>query len=189
MNAKFHLVLLTFFLFARAANAQQDNRVEVFGGYSYTSYSVYSLYSGPWRHQDFNGWEAAATIKLMPHVGAEADFAGGYSPTNHYNLRTYMGGPRVSISLRRLDLYGHILVGGLSFNQAADYSGGSATSFAAAFGGGADIWLMRHIGARLIQVEYLRNYNPAAAQAGEGLTSKPYNNFRVATGVVFRFAH
>jgi hypothetical protein len=187
MKARFLLVLFVFLL-PLGGHAQHSDRIEVLGGYSYTGYSVYGLYSGPWKRQDFNGWEASATAKTAPHVEVEADFAGGYSPTNPYNLRTYMGGPRVSVNLSRLAVYGHILVGGLSFNQAADYSGGSATSFAAALGGGADVWFMRHIGARLIQIDYLRNNSMAAAQAGEGAT-KHYSNFRIVTGFVFRFGH
>ena len=181
------LLLLCAVLFSIQARAQDSSRVEVFGGYSFTDYSVYGLYSGPWQLQDFNGWEASATAKFSPHVGVEADFAGGYSPSAHYNLRTYMGGPRFSVGFSRVSLYGHALLGGLTFSGASDYSG-SSTSFAAAFGGGADVWFMRHLGVRLIQFDYLLNNNAAAAQTGEG-ASKHYSNFRIASGVVFRFGH
>ena len=177
--------MLFVFLLAVAANAQQPDRIEVFGGYSHTSYGIYARYSGPWESAPFNGWEASATVKLVPHLGAEADFAGGYSSTDHWSLRTYMGGPRLSTNVSRIDLYGHALFGALTFNGS-----GTATSFAFALGGGADLWFNRHIGARLIQFDYLRNNNQAAVLGFEPVNlakTGPGNSYRIATGVVFRF--
>jgi hypothetical protein len=55
-----------------------------------------------------------------------------------------------------------------------------------AAGGGADWWFSRYVGARLIQADYLRNTNSAAAQTGVGGTGSG-NNFRISTGIVFRF--
>lgn len=179
------LVLLFFgFLLPLSASAQND-RVEFFGGYSYTGYSVYDLYSGPWERFGYNGWEAAAAVKLVPHLGAEFDFGGGYgSPYGHTSsLRTYMGGPRVSADFGKASVYGHILFGGLTLTDQG-YSS-STTSFATALGGGADFWFTQHLGARLIQADYIRNTNSAATQ---GLaTSGGANHFRISTGVVFRF--
>jgi len=160
--------------------------MELFGGYSRTEYSVFSLYSGPWRAAPFNGWEVSAALPFRPHLALEADFVGGYSPSNHYSLRTYMGGVRVSKQAGKGTLYAHGLVGALTFN-----SGGltaTATSAAGALGGGADVWFSRHIGARLVQLDYLRNNNQAAVlgfEHGPGTTG-PGNTFRIATGLMFR---
>ena len=55
MKARFLLSLFVS-LFSLAASAQQSDRVEVFGGYSYTGYYVYERYSGPWTRFNFNGW-------------------------------------------------------------------------------------------------------------------------------------
>jgi len=58
------------------------------------------------------------------------------------------------------------------------------TTFAMAVGGGADLWLTHRFGARLVQVDYLRNNNPIP-----GYFAHPgqHANFRVSTGAVFRF--
>ena len=187
MRARFLLVLCVF-LFAVAASAQQSDRLEVFGGYSRTGYGVYQQYSGPWVSAPFNGWEASATANLRPHVGVEVDFAGGYSSTNHWSLRTYMVGPHFSTNAGRLGVYGHALFGGLHFDNGGLSS--AATSFAFALGGGADLWFSRHIGARLIQFDYLRNNNQAAVLGFEPVSTAkngPGNSYRIATGIVFRF--
>lgn len=186
---KLRLRLLCTFLFSVQAVAQDTNRMELFGGYSRTAYSVFSLYSGPWRPAPFNGWEASAAFPFRPWLAVEADLVGGYSPSNHYSLRTYMGGLRVSKQVGNLTLYAHGLLGALTFN-----SGGltaTATSAAGVLGGGADFWFRRHIGARLVEVDYLRNNNPAAVlgfEHGPGTTG-PGNTFRFATGIMFRFGH
>ena len=39
---------------------------------------------------------ASAALPFRPYLALEADFVGGYSPTNHYSLRSHMGGLRVS---------------------------------------------------------------------------------------------
>ena len=181
------LFLLLGFFISLSANAQQNDRVEVFGGYAYTGYSVFALYSGPWQRDSFNGWEASAAFKLVPHLGAEVDFGGGYSSTNGHSdsLRTYLVGPRISADFHGVSIYGHALFGELIFSGASGYANGNG-SFATTLGGGADYWISRHIGVRLIQADYLRNNNTAAAQSGTGGIG-PGNNFRIATGAVFRF--
>lgn len=186
---RLRVLLLCAVLFSIQSSAQEQSRVELFGGYSRTNYSVFGLYSGPWISAPMNGWEASAAFPVHPHLAAEADFVGGYSPTNHYSLRTYMGGLRVSTNIARITLYAHGLLGGLTFN-----SGGltnTATTFAIVLGGGADCWFSRHIGARPIQFDYLRNNNPAAVLGFEHApdTSGPGNRFRIATGIMFRFGH
>ena len=37
-----------------------------------------------------NRWEASAAFPISPLLGLEADIRGGYSPTSHYRLCTYM---------------------------------------------------------------------------------------------------
>ena len=127
MNPRF-LPVLSALLLSVLASARAQDHIQVFGGYSHLGYSMYDLYSGPWMLQGFNGWDAAATFKLVPHLGAEADFGGAYSSTYQYNLRIYMGGPRVSAGYGKISAYGHALFGGLAFNDTG-HGGGSATSF------------------------------------------------------------
>jgi hypothetical protein len=150
MRKRFLLVLCSI---AGSGLAAAQGRVEVFGGYSYTSYSEFVLYSGPWEARGFNGFEASGTFKLASHVGAEANFVAAFSPTNHFSLRTILGGPWLSANFGQLAPYGHLLFGELTFNTSGLTN--TATSFALVLGGGADLWITRHIGARLIQFDYL----------------------------------
>jgi hypothetical protein len=179
------LRLLSAFLFSLSAMAQNANRVELFGGYSYTRYSVYDLDSNSWNRFGYNGWEAAASAKLTSILAAEADFSGGSSSPygQSSTLHTYMVGPRVFGNFGRATIYGHVLFGGLAFNIA----GLSSTSFAADFGAGADLWLKRHFGARLIQADYIESDNTAAARGVSSTYSR--NQGRISTGLVFRFGH
>lgn len=184
---KARLLLMFVILFPTFSHSQQSNRFVAFGGYSFTDYYVNGFYNSQSMRQNFNGWDASLSARLAPHISAEADFAAGYSPTNHWSLRTYMGGPRIFADFGKATVYGHVLFGGLTFNDSVVYGGG-ATSFAMAVGGGADYWFTRHIGVRAIQVDYLYNQNNGADQNGTGV-SQPGNNVRIATGVVFRFGH
>ncbi len=175
-------------LFSLNSSAQDSSRVEVFGGYSYTSYPIFQIYSGPWTRTGFNGWDASAAFKLAPHVGLEGDFSGAYtsysSASYSYNLRTYMAGPRVAANYGKVDVYGHVLLGGLTFHS--QLGGTTGTSFAAALGGGVDCWLKPHFGIRPVQFDYLVNTN-SAAQSGNNAPGQPRSSYRVVTGVVFRF--
>ncbi|HYM78174.1 MAG TPA: hypothetical protein VE377_19525 [Candidatus Dormibacteraeota bacterium] len=178
------LLLLLVTLFAIHASAQEYSRVQVFGGYSYTNYPVFQIYSGPWSRASFNGWDASAAFKLTPNFSIEGDFGGGFNSANSRTNRlvTFMGGPRVSTNYGKIAVYGHVLVGGLNFHG----NSGSATSFAAAFGGGADYWLGRRVGVKIAQFDVLVNTNSAAFGGGNG-ASQPRADFRIATGVIFRF--
>ena len=168
------------------ATAQTSDRIQISAGYSYLGYSVYQIYSGPWRNFGFNGWQASAALRLAPHFSAEGDASGGYGKNgtgDNYNYLTYMGGPRISTDLHRFSLYGHALFGAMNFDGAYLPS---ATSFAAAIGGGADFWLTRHIGVQLIQVDDILNHNKSALGTDMGGPG-PRNHLRMATGITFRF--
>ena len=181
-----HLLSLLLVFCCVGADAQDHDRIEIFGGYSYTGYSVYQIYSGPWTKYGFNGWDASAAFKLRPNIAVEGDFGGGYGSNGtgqSYSLQTYMGGLRFSEGVRKIDIFGHVLVGGLHFN--ADYNS-PATSFATELGGGADFWFSRRVGVRLIQADCLLNTNRAAAEDGEG-GSGPHAHLRIATGITVRF--
>jgi hypothetical protein len=188
MKARYLLPLLIAMLLT-VATAQESapDRVEVFAGYSHTSYSVFQQYSGPWVAHSFNGWESSASIKLFSHVGAEADYARGYSSSVHETLRTFMIGPRVSADKDRLGVYGHALFGQLNFNAGGLTT--PASTFAFVLGGGVDFWFSRHIGVRMVQFDYIHNNNPAAVLGFEHPAGEkgPGNAYRVATGIAFRF--
>jgi hypothetical protein len=110
-----------------------------------------------------------------------ADFNSANNRTNR--LLTFMGGPRVSTAYGRIGVDGHVLIGGLNFHSG---NSGSGTSFAAAFGGGADYWLGHRVGWRIVQFDVTENTNSRAFGGGNG-ASQPRADFRIATGVIFRF--
>ena len=188
LNRLVELVLLAIVLFSIALPvslaAQTPDRFEVFGGYSYTTFSIFDRYSGPWQRFGYNGWEAAVAATLVPHLAVEGDFAGGFSNPNGSSstVRTFMGGPRILGNFGKTSVYAHALVGGVSFAV-----GGSGSAMAVAAGGGANIWATHRIGARIIQFDYLHTGFISAAVLGNGATTNGQNNFRISTGVVFRF--
>ena len=187
MRARLLVVVCAAFLSATSIAQEGGACFQVFGGYSYTGYAIYDTYSGPWRSFGYSGWEASGAAKLLPHVAAEADLAGGFASPNgrSSSLRTYMGGPRVSADFAKATVFGHVLFGGLSLNVTGFSP--RTTSFATAIGGGADFWFSRHLGARVIQADYLVNTNRAAAE-GLGVTGS-HSHYRISAGVVLRFGH
>lgn len=181
--------LLPWFIIALlgtcAAQEQSvPDRVEIFGGYSYSTFSIFDRYSGPWQRFGYNGFEGSAAFKLLPHLAAEGDFAAAFaSPNgNSSTVRTVMGGPRIFTNFGKATIYCHFLVGDLTL-----HIGGSGSALALAGGGGADIWVTRHIGARIVQFDYLHNRFISAAVLGNGAGTSGQNNYRISTGVVFRF--
>src|SRR5690242_9012384 len=57
--------------------AQAQNRIELFGGYSFVHGSVNTPPDVP-VHMHLNGWNASVAAKLMPHVQVVADVGGYY---------------------------------------------------------------------------------------------------------------
>jgi hypothetical protein len=186
------LLGLSVFLIAISSNAQPSDRMEVFGGYSYVGYYYYPAYSGPWTLSSFNGWEASAAFKIIPHLAAEADVDGLYGPSGNSccprdRIQTYMGGPRVNANYRKLNLYAHVLFGGLRYKTTfgtTPLTVDADTTFAMTVGGGADLWLKRRFGLRMLQADYLRN---DASINGYFANPGQHGNFRISTGAVFRF--
>lgn len=161
------------------ATAQGQARVELFGGYSYLGYYVYPAYTGPWTRVSFNGWEGSAAFHLLPHLAGEGEISRERSG-NYPTLWTYMGGPRISTNFGRVSVYGHVLFGGLRDAGSSEAN----TTFALAFGGGSDLWLKRHIGVRMIQLDYLHtSFNEGSYFA----VKSNHGNYRISTGAVFRF--
>jgi hypothetical protein len=178
LNARFWL-FLTLIAVAIPAIAQDRTRVEVFGGYSYLDYYVYPAYIGPWTSVSFNGWETSGAFAILPHLSAEADIA-SESSGNYPKLWTYMGGPRIGASFGRATIFGHVLFGALRASSAFEGN----TTFAAAFGGGADVWFSRHIGVRLGQFDYIHtSFN----EGSYFVVKSTHGNYRFSTGVVVRF--
>jgi hypothetical protein len=158
-------ILLLFGLCAISSlSARAQDKVELFGGYSYMRFLSTNL----------NGWEISGQYKLADWVGGVADFDGHYGSINGIGTSTYtfLFGPQISLP-SRVSPFGHLLLGG-----AHNSTGGFGTSsFSMALGGGIDAELTDRLHWRLIQMDYLMTQFGGGSQ----------NNFRFSTGILIRF--
>ena len=142
----------------------QDEKVDLFGGYSYMRFQSSNL----------NGWEIAGQYKVRDWLGGVADVNGHYGSINGIGTSTYtyLFGPQVSIP-SSISPFGHLLLGG-AHNSTGGVGNGS---FAMALGGGIDAEMIEGIHWRLIQADYVMTQ----------FASRSQNSFRFSTGIVLRF--
>ena len=91
------LPVFAFCLLASLSARAQDDKVEVFGGYSYLHFHNSPSIS-------LNGWEASAQYKFTDWLGGVADFDGHYGSLHGAGTSTYtyLFGPQVSWPARAL---------------------------------------------------------------------------------------
>lgn len=163
-------MLLVFGLcvLASASVRAQEEKVELFGGYSFLHF-----HASP--STNLNGWEASGQYKFTDWLGGVADFDGHYGSfsggagTSTY---TYLFGPQISFP-SRVSPFAHLLLGG-AHNSTAGFG---SSSFSLALGGGIDTRVADKFSWRIFQGDYL------LTQFGGG----SQNNFRFSTGVIYRF--
>lgn len=194
------LPLLSFLIIGPAVSVKAQDQVEIFGGYSYLRASVQVGQFGPLgpgtpcppncgnppfiaQHANLNGWEFSGNYKLLPFLGAVADFNGNYGTLDGGRTRThtFLFGPQVSLP-RKVSPFAHALIGIAKESQDAPtspafFSLGPDKSLATAVGVGIDAKVVPLFSVRLIQVDYLRTHLHGVAQ----------NQPRVSAGIVFRF--
>ncbi|HEY6944703.1 MAG TPA: hypothetical protein VI431_06155 [Candidatus Acidoferrum sp.] len=180
--------------------AQDQDKVELFAGYSYLRASIEVAQTGPLgpgtpcppncgtppqvaQHANLNGWEFSAQYKFLPFLGAVADFNGVYGSLHGASTRqhTLLVGPQVSLPAK-VSPFAHLLVGFAKesqnqFLRDGFNSLGKDSSWASAVGAGIDIDLTHFVKLRLIQVDYLASHLHGATQ----------NQPRASAGVVFHF--
>ena len=176
---------LTLCVFAQPSRAQ--DRIELFGGYSYArapiaNVTVITLVNTcpvvcptSLATAGTNGWEATGVIKANRWFGVGADFGGYYDLSafgSNAHLQTYLFGPQVSLP-RRISPFAHALVGVARETTSA----GNTNAFSSAFGGGLDLKLYHFVSLRAIQTDYTVTQFRGSTQ----------NEFRTSTGVVLRF--
>src|SRR5246500_6027148 len=100
------LLLGVLFVALQPAQAQDQDKVEVFGGYSY-------MRVRPSPDVNLNGWEASGQYKFTDWLGGVADFDGHYGSLRGISTSTYtyLFGPQVSWPAR-VSPFGHLLLGG-----------------------------------------------------------------------------
>ena len=162
------LPLLLALLFLVSLSARAQDRVELFGGYSFQRF-------GATPERNLNGWELSGSYKLMPLVSIKADLDAQYPLPSTPDARTLhlMVGPQFNLpSNARFSPFVHALVG---FGHLR--AGEAQMSVAVALGGGIDMPIAPLFSWRLIQADYMMTRFPGG----------PQHNLRFSTGLVFRF--
>ena len=190
---KWALLCGAMLLFAGIASAQENPKVEVFGGYSYIRASYFGL------GLNFNGGGGSVSYNPNKWLGVVGDFGG-----NHWsdfgvdaNVITYLFGPKIAYRTEKFTPFAQVLFGGAHISgsavgscptarvrpQASCTLSGSENAFAMTFGGGLDYNATPHIGIRLAQAEYLMT----RFQGFGSNFGNTQNSFRYEAGVVFRW--
>lgn len=162
------LLPLLGLLFLVSSSARAQDKVELFGGYSYMHF-----HDSP--SANLNGWEIAGQYKFTDWLGGVADFDGHYGSSNGLSTSTYtyLFGPQISLP-SRVSPFARLLIGGGHVSQ----GGVGSSSFSMVIGGGIDVGLFHdQFYWRAIQTDYLMTQFGGRAQ----------NNFRASTGIVIRF--
>jgi hypothetical protein len=175
---------------------------DIYLGYSFVSSNV-NVSSGTGGfgsrstgRASLNGWEASASLKILPWIRGVADVGGGYGtvpvffsspivgPSQTVNvsttLHTYLFGPRAAVSVGHITPFAHALFGvahqSVSREAFIGNVGERDSVFAFDLGAGIDFRLVRFVAWR-VQGDYLQTHLFDAAQ----------HDPRVSTGIVLRF--
>lgn len=198
----FKLFVLACLVVGTAAKSHAQDKVELFGGYSYFRAEIREgqfnacttncpILTHPTLHANLNGWEFSAQYKLLPFFGGVVDFNGTYGKLDGAGTRehTYLVGPQISLPLK-VSPFAHALFGVVRESQDAlpaacpanttttcRFSLGSDMSWATALGAGIDLDVAPFVAVRLLQIDYVHTRLHGGKQ----------NQPRVAAGIVFHF--
>jgi hypothetical protein len=196
------LILLSLLLFLSLPLLAQDNpKLEVFGGYQYQSVGG----NLGWQiGSPYNGWDTAATFNFAKHLGATGDFSGNYHSGTfgggpyYTHIYTYAGGPVYSFgSEGNFKPFVHTLFGGAHITTPSIYGTSptyvSGSGLTVMFGGGVDFKFKKKMAFRLAQFDWIYYHNTDLGDlighysASRGNSPNFASNVRISTGVVFRF--
>ncbi len=206
-------LLLAVLVLTVVSAAQDTQRFEAFGGYSFSSHTSFPIQN----NFTFNGWNGSSTVFVNRWLGLTADFSGSYGsqkvPIFCYtggcldeeaslSSYTYLFGPHLVYRHKRYAPFVETLAGvhnphltstplgscGPANCQLSD-SGVSYHKFAMAVGGGLDIALSHGISIRPVQVDYMLLREPAIRFENDNVVYYGANNntFRYSGGITFRF--
>jgi outer membrane immunogenic protein len=177
---KLLIAVALLFIGAAGASAQEDRGFDVSGTYHYVRLNPGNGASG----ENCQGGSGSVGAYFSARIGVIGEFGGckltGLPSGVTAHELSYLFGPRVYFPMSRGRVFPFVqaLFGGDRFSGGVSGLGSSSTNaFAAAVGGGADVTLTRHISLRAVQVDYFYTHFNSASQ----------NNFRIQTGIVYRF--
>ena len=144
----------------------QDNKADIFGGFSILSLSdSVDRTTAP-------GWQAAVSGNVTPMFSIVGDFGGQYKDGG--NAMEYLFGPRATHRTDKASVFGHALFGGTHFSD------GGGNHFTMAYGGGVDVNAGDKMAVRVVQFDWMPIKNGGT---GGGWTK---NSIRLGFGVVFK---
>lgn len=185
------VMLLLVAASALPARAQKFPRSELFAGFSYSNFNLgpQTAAFAPTGH-NYYGFDMALSINPKSYLRLflfDLGWQHGKSvfPEGIGNAQVLFG-PQFVIRRSRMNAFAHTLfgltnthLGGCGFSSPCTVNHANSTNFALGFGGGVDLNWKRRLAVRLVQADYI----PAR------LSGQWENNFRISTGVVFRFAY
>jgi len=210
MLSRFLHTIVVCLTFAGAAGAQDFPQAEVFGGYSYASFS--SVANGQGR-SNLNGWNGSLAVNLNHWFGLVSDFGGHYgswsgtiiplpllcvpagcssatiSESDKYH--TFLFGPQFSLRKDRATPFVHALFGGAHFNR----SGTETIQFippgppAAQIPFSTSTNSFSFAGGGGVDYKFTDSlsWRIQADYLQIGIPGRTLNNVRASTGVVFHF--
>jgi hypothetical protein len=109
MLRKILLLLGLCAISALSVRAQDQDKVEVFGGYSYMRFESSNL----------NGFEISGQYKLTDWLGGVADFGGTYGSISGIGTSTYtyLFGPQISVPSDKISPFGGSRISGQRNHQ------------------------------------------------------------------------
>jgi outer membrane immunogenic protein len=163
-----------------SVKAQEDRGFEVSGTYQYVRFNPGNGANGV----NCQGGSGSGGAYLTSRLGIIGEFGackttGLPSGVSAHQLN-YLFGPRMYFPTTRGRVFPFVqaLFGGAQLSTSITGLGSdSASAFAMAFGGGADITLSKHVSLRAAQFDYLYTHFGGQGQ----------NNFRIQSGIVYRF--
>jgi len=176
---KLFILVGLILMVAGSAAAQDYPKAEIFGGYQFIRFNPGGGVTG----SNCQGGAGSVAGNLNHWFGVVCDF-GACKVTRQpsgtsAHLVNYLFGPKLTYrSQGRLSPFAQVLFGGERIGvSASGFGSTSDSSFAMAFGGGADYELTNHVSLRVIQAEYLYTKFGGTHQ----------NNARISAGVVYRW--
>ncbi len=162
-------------------------KFELSAGYAYRSIGVQ-----PGTNLAMNGGYGSVDYNYDRWLGAEAEVVGVYKNQGvlgKTDIYTFLVGPRVyPLGHHKLTPFGHLLFGAGRYSKAIPTYGGfpatyrNATAYAWEGGGGLDLYLRKHWGVRLIEVDMGHTGFSVV-----GIPTTSQSERRVSVGVVYRF--